>query len=418
MLRCCELYSSTFGLKKLEELQKLEKYFGAKILHVRSTSKPTLNMVLKEEIEKKINNVHDTLIDFHNNLLSTKLISYKDIINELKNFQVPDEKSILPINVKNPNLEVLRKITKYGIVLIADQLFVVFAIPTLNREKFFLHKVYSIPKVKNDLATFIVMPDDYITFDDHHEKMASLSVHEVETACKRIKEEFFCENLNTFNKAKQSCLHSVFYENFRKLQENCKTEEVKMDETLIRKTSTPNKYLITSPNTTFGKLALKNGPQKLKFSGTQLLEVQEDAKLYINEKEIEFYTGNVKIKTEFSLVSDFPNVDMDLQITEANYTKVGTVEPIAVGNRKIDDEISSLKKTLLEKQKKENSNIKTVLIILGIILLISIIIIVSLIICIIKRKKEQISVNENEKENSEEPKVLNNENVQERSRTF
>ena len=98
-------------------------------------------MVLKNEIEKKIANVHDTLVKCNNNLLSTKLITYTDMVAELKNFQMLDSESILPIDVKNPDLEILRKIMKYGVVLANNNLFLVFSIPTLQREKLFLTKL-------------------------------------------------------------------------------------------------------------------------------------------------------------------------------------------------------------------------------------------------------------------------------------
>lgn len=265
-------------------------------------------------------------------MLSTKLISYKEIINEIKHFQVPDEKSILPIDVRDPNLEVLRKIMSYGIVLMSDSLFVVFTVPKLNREKLFLTKAYSIPKIFNDTAKCIVMPDEFITFDEHHEKIASLSSTDLRDSCKIIKNEYFCENLNSFNKAKESCIHSIFYRNFERLQMNYETKNRKLTESLIEKTSSQNKYLITSPKETFGKLALKTGPQKIRFEGTQMLEVQEDARLFFDEKKIDFYTGSDKIQTEFSLISDFPNVELELEIEPANFTKVEKVKLLEENN--------------------------------------------------------------------------------------
>lgn len=344
----------------------------------------TTFIILSREIEDKIRNVHETLREFHNNMFSTKLISFKDIIKELRNFQVPDKDSILPIDVKEPDLEILRKITKYAVVVAKDQLYVVFSIPTLNREKLMLTKTYAIPKTEDNHATFIVLPDDYLTWNEHHEKIASLSTEEFKD-CKVIKGNYYCENLNTFNKAKDSCIHSIFYGDFEFISKNCETKTVRLTETLIRKTSSRNKYLITNTKETFGKLAMEKGPQRLRFLGTQLLEVNENARLYVNDKEIDFYTKSEKIETEFSLIVNFPNVT-DLEQEKLRFENISKVQLIKNDNQ-IATEIETLKKTLLENP-KVNKKID-VGILCGIIILVVIIIIfITIAFYLVKIKKK------------------------------
>ena len=138
---------------------------------------------------------------------------------------------------------------------------------------------------------------------------------------------------------------------------------------------------------------MKTGPQKLKFIETQLLEVQEDARLYVDEKEIDFFVGSEKIQTEFSLILDFPNVDIDLELSKLNVTTVEKIEILEKFDVQQED-IKRLKETLLEEGNKI-IKFNWVWIIVGIITLS----VVILLIFLTKRRKkiEILKVEENVK---------------------
>lgn len=122
---------------------------------------------------------------------------------------------------------------------------------------------------------------------------------------------------------------------------------------LSAKTSDSNKYLITSEKEIVGKLAMKNKIERLEFKGTQLLDVQEDATLYLQEKEIDFHVGSERIETTFSLLAKLPNISFDSEFTQFNYTKIEKVKLMKEYDTQ-DQEIQLLKKNVVRKNGKQN----------------------------------------------------------------
>lgn len=110
-------------------------------------------MIMFNEIEARISDAHQMLVDYHNNILNTKIIGYSEIIEGLKQVEIRDPKLKMATDLSRPDLEVIRRLIKFAVLKSEDTMVVVFLMPLVEIEKYLLLKLYPIPKLNGKLAT-------------------------------------------------------------------------------------------------------------------------------------------------------------------------------------------------------------------------------------------------------------------------
>lgn len=357
---------------------------------------------LKYETDRKISNIHEMFSDFHNHILNTRVISYDDILKQLDYFQSVDNDRVLPIELRSPDLEKLRKLLNFALLRKDDVLYVVFTIPLVDRERFSMVKLYPIPKLDGNLAKFIELENDFVILDQSHEKITILTEKEVNEQCKVIKDDFYCEHINVVNKAKDSCIHKIFYENFNIIENFCNTKVLRIENTQLIKTQDANKYITIAAKINKGKLVTTKR-SKISLEGTQLLEVKEAGTLYLEDLEITFHELTIKVNTTFDLVSKIPFDTVDLNLETLNefptLEKTGVLERSSIND--LGKDIEVLKKEISKgDEKEENENIQNKsLIILLVLLLLMIAFLLSVVGYMINFKKKFKSKNDKTKIN-------------------
>lgn len=140
--------------------------------------------------------------------------------------------------------------------------------------------------------------------------MGKLTLIELEK-CNKVKETYYCDEVHILSK-KKSCEKLAIEQNSRKLEEICGTKIVLINEIVFIKTFENNKFITIAPEKQFGKLMKNEGFEIVEFIGTQTLEINEEANLYLNSMEVKFLGDNLKTDIRKSLstklqvnISDF-----------------------------------------------------------------------------------------------------------------
>lgn len=259
-------------------------------------------IIMTTEIEFKISKTHEMLIAYHNEILDTKVIGYKEIIAALKNVRITDSKIRLPIDLENPSSEVLRKLLTFGVLQGQETIIIVFFMPTIDLEKYLIFKLYSIPVIENKMATYIDLNDELMVTDTHYEKFAKIDSIK---KCKKANQEYFCDGINVLNKNHEACELQALSGNKRHLEKICDMKVMKLERLMVIKTEKKNRFLTFAPAEEFGKLVRANGVQQMIFEGTQILEINEEAKLYLEGITIKFVEDNLKQECIFRIGSNF-----------------------------------------------------------------------------------------------------------------
>jgi hypothetical protein len=273
---------------------------------------------LKDELEDKIRNVKELVEDFHNHLVNTKLVGYQDIFSELRNYRVANAEAFLPFDLIKPEIEKFRKLVKFGLLAEDANLLVVFMVPLISKEKFSVVKAFPVPKLNKNLATFVQVTENLIIFDENREKVATMKQEDFDKNCVIVGAESFCEELSVFGKSHKDCLHQVLYDDKKAIEEHCDTKVIKIDESIMLKTSDDNKFLVFSPVEETGKLIVNNEIIKVEFNGTQLLQLEGKGKLILKNHEVNFGNTVEKIETKFSLLSKFEGLNFEMLEIQTN----------------------------------------------------------------------------------------------------
>ena len=123
------------------------------------------------ELSRKIDALHQMLIDLHNDVFNTKVIGFNTLITGLKNIKLNIENYKLPIDLQEPNLEILRKLTKYAFLRKDSFYYIVSIVPLIEESPLVMQKFYSIPKIIDNKATFLNLNDLTIISDQKLEKI-------------------------------------------------------------------------------------------------------------------------------------------------------------------------------------------------------------------------------------------------------
>lgn len=317
-------------------------------------------IIMFAEIEARLGETHQMLVDFHNNILNTRIIGYGEIINGLKKVTVKDAKMKMAVDLSQPDLEVLRKLLKFAVLKGNDTLVVVFMMPLIEIEEYKLFKLYPIPKLSGKIATYLDVTDKMILTDSHFERFATIEDMKV---CKEITEKYYCEDINVLSKNREACEIKALSENARNLEKNCGIKMVKIERITFVKTMSKNRFLTFATEAEYGKLITKDGFQNLVFNGTQTLEIKENAKLYLEELEIKFQNDNYKTEVEARLSTKI-KVKMESFKWEDKESLIPNFEnPMLLDNEEFNDlgvkshELTrKLEERIKSKKTEKNSN--------------------------------------------------------------
>lgn len=61
----------------------------------------------------------------NNDLINTRLITYKDILENLRNVQLSNSDVVRPFDVLKPDIMTMRKLLKFGVLMEGNKIFVV-----------------------------------------------------------------------------------------------------------------------------------------------------------------------------------------------------------------------------------------------------------------------------------------------------
>jgi hypothetical protein len=340
---------------------------------------------LKDELEDKIRNVKELVEDFHNHLVNTKLVGYQDIFSELRNYRVANAEAFLPFDLIKPEIEKFRKLVKFGLLAEDANLLVVFMVPLISKEKFSVVKAFPVPKLNKNLATFVQVTENLIIFDENREKVATIKQEDFDKNCVIVGAKSFCEELSVFGKSHKDCLHQVLYNDKKAIEEHCDTKVIKIDESIMLKTSDDNKFLVFSPAEETGKLIVNNEIIKVEFNGTQLLQLEGKGKLILKNHEINFGNNIEKIETKFSLLSKFEG--LNFEIPEIQTSKIQKEKVLDL------KDLNEASKNVKEFSKVEVSKYENGLMYGGVAIAIIIIVVIAVVTFFICKKKQIVKEN-------------------------
>ena len=75
-----------------------------------------------------------------------------------------------------PNLEILRKLTKYAFLRKDDIYYIVFIVPLIEESPLIMQQFYSIPKIIDNKATFLNLNELNIISDKKFERTYDFSI--------------------------------------------------------------------------------------------------------------------------------------------------------------------------------------------------------------------------------------------------
>lgn len=350
-------------------------------------------IIMIMETTRKIDELTDTIIDIHNEVFNTKLIGYEDIIKAIKEVRINDKQLSIPISFTNPDYEMLRKLMKFGFYKKENELFLIYLLPLVRDIHLNIFKIFPVPEISNNLATFVELGKELILTDPHFDKFIKVGESKIKD-CAKIKKQYFCENINLLRHNSEDCDITMITGNSKNAKKNCKFSSVEMIESVVLETSEKNKFLVFSPSEETGILVNENGSTPLSFVGTQILEIKEEAVLNLNNYQIKFVGNNVKTETAITFNKiEIPKFDLKLR------EKI-TLPKIKESKILNKDEFIELGKSWHELNSQfeeiENDESKTkIFYIAFIIISIVAIIVIAIIILIRKTKKKRTENNEN-----------------------
>ena len=140
------------------------------------------------------------LIDLHNDVFKTKAIRFNTLIKGLKNIKLNIENYKVPVDLEVPNLEILRKLSKYAFLRRDDFYYIVFIVSLIEESPLIMQKFYFIPKIIDNKATFLNLNELTIISDQKFERTFDFLIENLNKDCKLV-ENLLLQKIK-FNKLK------------------------------------------------------------------------------------------------------------------------------------------------------------------------------------------------------------------------
>lgn len=265
------------------------------------------------ELDKKVDEIHQTLIDLHNNVLNSKLIDINEIIDGMVKINI--NKNIrLPFERKEVNYDDVRKLLKFVVAKKENVLVLVFSLQLIENDLFSLSRIYAIPYVVDQVAYFVDIKRKFMIKDKHVEKWAPLKQEELD---KCIQGSFYvCERLKILNTDKESCEGAIVSNGIKKLENFCSIKAIMIPKVTVIKMETINSFLIMSRELIKAKLVKDDGVKDVEFIDNQIIRAS-DAVLHVENLELTF-VGAITLFEKF----DLKMTNWDLEKTELHIDKV------------------------------------------------------------------------------------------------
>lgn len=276
--------------------------------------------------DNRIRDVHQSIIDLQSNVMNTKIFTFENIVEALKELKIKDETLRLSIDLEKPNLNDLRELTKYVVMLHGDNLIVVFLVPLKENSLGNVQKFYSIPTMEGEIAKFLDVPNGYVISDKNLDKFVNWEEHKFKTNCKKVGTIFYCKGLMVMSREKESCIYKTLTGYLENIDRTCGIKLLKIHKTVLITTEENNKYLTITANANYGNLITEDERILLEFKGTQMLEINQNAVLKLGHLEVKFFGKNDQIKTQLvnqrrwnlSLENHFDFHSIDIPKIESN----------------------------------------------------------------------------------------------------
>ena len=312
-------------------------------------------------VSDEVSNIERAVVDIQHGILNPNIISYQDIIDELKEVIMHNPiNHILPVNLDKPDIALLTKIIKMGILIENNILYFIIKVPLILNEDFKVVKLYPIPeqmgnnfmnyKIKNNIFLINSIKNKYLPINENVLKEKCIKNN-----------DYFCNiNLVHKNNVNECGLALILEEN---VKENCKKVVFKLKDIFFEKINKPNSYISMSPKNVKGIYKCKNSENVINFQGITMFEGDNECSLYLANLEIRFpKTLNIVTKTigliqNFTIKSEIDN--KVLKNIDSNKLKLIPENQILNVNKlhEIGKDIEILNEELEIKSNKENWNI-------------------------------------------------------------
>lgn len=270
-------------------------------------------IIMTQALQNKIDGIHQMLIDLHNRVLNTRYVSYRDLIKALKNIKIEDLTLKWPFDLDKPSYETMRKLLKFSVFSSNSMLLVVFHVPFAEVQDYNFLKYYPVPKITENIGTFIDVNPGLIVADSKLEKFTTLTTFDRSINCVKVVTIWFCKGLSLMKTDKNSCIGVIMSESDGDLEKVCNVKVVAINQTLLIKTENDNTFLAFTGTPKQAKAVLKDSKTNLLFNGTQILSINERAIVKVANWEVNFYPKVLKTELEISVATDWISFPFNLK---------------------------------------------------------------------------------------------------------
>lgn len=319
--------------RKIDDINKVhnEAFWHLHFIEILNSLKLSF-IAICQETDLRISEMHQMLTDLHNRVLNTKLLSYNEIIANMRKMEI-DSDLKFPFDEDLPRNEVLRKLLKFAVLKNEDLIVIIFTLPLIEKENFSISKMYAIPKIQDSVATFVGSEKDILIADLQKERFVGWRSEEVEKNCVRIQETYFCSSLNVVNVNQLSCEMQIMKKTDL-IKDFCKVTVLRLEETVFIKTNSKNKYLVFAPKEEFGTIIIGSQSKPIRFTSTHVIEIKSKAVLKTKNLEILFFPVDVRhdIEIELNYNWEVDTSSIYKKIPKAKITQVVKDSKIYVNN--------------------------------------------------------------------------------------
>lgn len=234
----------------------------------------------------EISNIERGIVDMQHGVLNPNIISYQKIIEELKDVIMHNPtNNILPVHLENPDISLLNKIIKMGILVEGKILYFVIKVPLILNEEYKIIKLYPIPEQHGNNFINYKIENNVFLINSIKNKYLPLSEKMLEDNCIK-NNNYFC-NINVIHKNKiNECGLALILE--EKVKENCKKVVFKLQDIFFEKINKPGSYICMSPKLVKGIYKCKDSENTINFKGISIFEGDNECSLYLPNLEIRF----------------------------------------------------------------------------------------------------------------------------------
>lgn len=243
-----------------------------------------MNYLLDRQLEmtKKIKRA---LIDVENNVLSSDLIDFSQIIEDTRKIKITDDHLTIDIDEKI-SIHDFKSICNFGAFIKNETLYLACSIPLVNRNTGRIFELIAIPSLNGGIATSQKISKDFVVTDKEMGKHFLISRNTLLSHTKRISNTFHWEKSDAWFSGK-TCEIAIMNQKKNDIEKLCEKIIFKIEHHRVIMTQSDNEILVLTPRNTTGKFI---GKEITKFSidKSSKLTMKTAGKLMLDEFEIIF----------------------------------------------------------------------------------------------------------------------------------